>query len=56
MRFDSFSEFRGQLLPFLKQEVMFFAGMKTKKELGKFIEVANKEDTYEKKGEKFLNF
>ena len=39
----------------LKEDMMFFAGMKPKKELGKFIEIANKEDTYEKKGEKFLN-
>ncbi|MEM0493501.1 MAG: hypothetical protein QXS02_06090 [Candidatus Thermoplasmatota archaeon] len=39
----------------LKEEVMFFAGMRSKDELGKFIEIANKENTYEKKAEKFLN-
>ena len=39
----------------LKEDMMFFAGMKPKKELGKLIEIANKEDTHEKKGEKFLN-
>ena len=33
----------------------FFGGMKPKNELGKFIEIANKEDSYEKKAEKFLN-
>lgn len=54
MRFDSFSDFKSQLLNLLKEDMMFFAGMKPKKELGKFIEIANKEDTYEKKGEKFL--
>ena len=55
LRFDSYSDFKTQLLALLKEDMMFFAGMKPKKELGKFIEIANKEDTYEKKGEKFLN-
>ena len=55
MRFDSYFDFKTQLLGLLKEDMMFFAGMKPKKELGKFIEIANKEDTYEKKGEKFLN-
>jgi len=55
MRFDSHSEFKQHLLDLLKEERMFFAGMKTKKKLGKLIEIANKEDTYEKKAEKFLN-
>jgi len=55
LRFDSYYDFKTQLLTLLKEDVMFFAGMKPKKELGKFIEIANKEDTYEKKGEKFLN-
>ena len=55
LRFDSYSDFKTQLLALLKEDMMFFAGMKPKKELGKFVEIANKEDTYEKKGEKFLN-
>lgn len=55
LRFDTFRDFKNELLALLKEDMMFFAGMKPKKELGKFIEVANKEDTYEKKGEKFLN-
>jgi hypothetical protein len=55
LRFDTFGDFKNELLALLKEDMMFFAGMKPKKELGKFIEVANKEDTYEKKGEKFLN-
>jgi len=54
IRFDDYSEFKEKLLALLKEDMMFFAGMKPKKELGKFIEIANKEDTYEKKGEKFL--
>lgn len=54
-RFDSFLEFKESLLELLKEERMFFAGMKTKKEMGKIIEMANKEETYETKAEKFLN-
>jgi len=56
LRFDSYSDFKNQLLILLKEDMMFFAGMKSKNELGKFIEIANKQDTYEKKAEKFLNF
>ena len=55
LRFDSYSDFKNNLLTLLKEDMMFFAGMKSKNELGKLIEVANKQDTYEKKAEKFLN-
>ncbi len=34
---------------------MFFAGMRTKHELGRFVEIANKEETYERKAEKLLS-
>lgn len=54
-RFDSYIEFKDKLLSLLKKEMMFFAGMKSKNELGKFIEIADKENAYEKKAEKFLN-
>lgn len=54
LRFDSYSEFKQHLLDLLQEEMVFFAGMKTKKELGRLIEIANEEDTYEKKAEKFL--
>jgi len=54
IRFDSFTEFRTHFFDLLKEEREFFASMKSKKELGKLIEVANKESTYEKKAEKFL--
>ncbi len=53
-RFDSFNEFRIKLLELLEEERSFFAGMKSKRILGKIISIANKEDTYEKKAEKFL--
>ncbi|NMG83804.1 MAG: hypothetical protein GIS02_06340 [Methanosarcinales archaeon] len=55
LRFDSFSEFKNNLLTLLKEDQMFFAGMKAKHELGKFVEIANREETYERKAEKFLS-
>lgn len=55
IRFDSFVEFQKSVLSLLKEERTFFAGMKTRKELGEIITVANKEDTYEKKAETFLS-
>lgn len=55
IRFDTYSEFKQKLLALLKEDMVFFVGMKPKKELGRLIEIANKEDTYEKKGEKLLN-
>ena len=33
----------------------FFSGMASPKDLGKLIEIANKEENYENKGLKFLN-
>jgi len=43
------------MLNLLKEERTFFAGLKTKKELGNIIAIANREDSYEKKAEKFLS-
>ncbi|MCM8797161.1 MAG: hypothetical protein NC923_04705 [Candidatus Omnitrophica bacterium] len=53
-RFDSYEELDKELTKLLKEEREFFSSMQTKTELGKIIEIANKEDTYEKKAEKFL--
>jgi len=38
----------------LRKDGEFFSGMRTKSELGKIIEIANREPSYEKKAEKFL--
>jgi hypothetical protein len=38
----------------LSEKHTFFSSMKPKKELGKLIEIADKENTYEAKAEKFL--
>ena len=54
LRFDSYEELRQELINLLSEEREFFSGMKTKKELGKIIEIANHEHTYEKKAEVFL--
>lgn len=53
-RFDAFSEFRSSLLELLKEERIFFGGMRSKNMLGKLIEQANKEASYESKAERFL--
>ncbi|PKL50861.1 MAG: hypothetical protein CVV37_07000 [Nitrospira bacterium HGW-Nitrospira-1] len=53
-RFDSFEELRNAFNVLLSEERNFFSSMKSKKELGKIIETANREGTYEKKAEVFL--
>lgn len=53
-RFDRFDELRKSVENLLSEERNFFSSMKSKKELGKIIEVANREQTYEKKAEVFL--
>jgi len=53
-RFDSFNELKVSFENLLAEERNFFSSMKGKKELGRIIELANKEQTYEKKAEVFL--
>jgi hypothetical protein len=55
LRIDSYDELAKNINELLTEEREFFSGMKTKKQLGRIIEIANKEDTYEKKAEKFLS-
>jgi hypothetical protein len=55
IRIDSYKELVGYLDELLKGEREFFSGMKTKNQIGKMIEIANKEKTYENKAEKFLS-
>ncbi|MBW2038060.1 MAG: hypothetical protein JRI46_00445 [Deltaproteobacteria bacterium] len=54
LRFDTFSELKEILLSLLKEEREFFSGKKTKSDLGRIIEMASQEPTYEKKAERFL--
>ncbi len=53
-RFDDFDELRNSLELLLSEDRNFFSSMKSRKELGQIIELANQEKTYEKKGEVFL--
>jgi hypothetical protein len=53
-RFDTFNELTESFNSLLLEERNFFSSMKSKKELGEFIEIANKEKTYERKAEVFL--
>jgi len=55
IRMDSYEKLIEYLNELLKEEREFFSGMKTKKQLGEIIEIANREETYEKKAEKFLS-
>ncbi len=54
-RFDTYGELLGKLDGLFGEGREFFSSMRTKDELGKFIEIANRETTYEKKAEKFLD-
>ena len=51
---DSYNELLDQLETLFSEDREFFSGMRTKKQLGKAIEIANAEDSYERKAEKFL--
>lgn len=53
-RFDSYNEVEPELDKLLKEDREFFSSMQSKNELGRIIEIANKESSYEKKAEKFL--
>lgn len=54
-RIDNYQELWAMLDDLLGGEREFFSSMRTKDELGRFIEIANKEATFEKKAEKFLS-
>ena len=54
IRFDSIQELYKTLDELLSKGMEFFSSMKSKKELGQIIEIANREATYEQKAEKFL--
>src|SRR3972149_2290921 len=53
-RFDDFEELKKAFNVLLSEERKFFSSIKNKNELGKIIETANREGTYEKKAEVFL--
>lgn len=53
-RFDDYEELKRDALELLKEERSFFSSMQTEKRLGEIIEIANKEETYEAKAQRFL--
>lgn len=54
LRIDRFDELKGEIIKLIKEEREFFSGMKSKTELGRIIEIASREETYEQKAAKFL--
>ena len=55
LRMDNIDEFNMSLDKLFNQELNFFSGMQNPKKLGQFIELANREKTYQEKGLKFIN-
>lgn len=53
-RFDNYEELKQNALNLLKEEREFFSSMQTRKRLGEFIEIADRETTYEAKALKLL--
>jgi hypothetical protein len=54
IRMDSYSELEDSLEKLITEPKEFFSSMKSKKELGRIIEIANKESDIVKKAERFL--
>lgn len=53
-RFDKFDELKNAFDNLLSEEKNYFPIMKSNRELGKIIEIANRQESYEKKAEVFL--
>lgn len=54
LRIDKFNELKEEIIKLIKEKREFFSGMVPKRKLGRLINIANKEPTYEKKAERFL--
>ncbi len=54
LRIDEIEELYNELRHIINEEREFFSSMLPKRELGRIIELASKEKTYERKAEKFL--
>lgn len=54
-RFDTYDELIRKTNELLQEEREFFSGMRTRKELGEIIGIANQEASYEKKAQRFLD-
>lgn len=54
IRMDNYAELVTYLDELLSQDLWYFSAMKSKTEIGKIIDMANKEDDFERKAEVFL--
>ncbi len=54
LRFDTYEELKQEMSRLLAEDSEFFSGMKTKRELGKMVDIASRQPTYEQKAEMFL--
>lgn len=55
IRFDTYSSLQESIDELLSMSMNFFSGMKSKEELGRLIQIADKARTYEEKANIFLN-
>jgi hypothetical protein len=53
-RFDNIKELSDNICKILSEERNFFSSMKSNRELGQIIEIANRQKTYEEKAQMFL--
>jgi hypothetical protein len=53
-RFDNYKELSDSISKILSEERNFFSSMKSDRELGQIIEIANRQKTYEEKAQMFL--
>ena len=53
-RFDTYESFRQSIVKLVSMKTHFFSSMKSKDELGRYIELANKHPNYEQKATTFL--
>lgn len=54
IRFDTYESFQNSVVELLSMQMNFFSGMKSKEELGRLIQSADKASTYIEKAETFL--
>lgn len=55
IRMDSYDELTQNLSKLLTENLDFFSGMRSREELGRIIEIANRESDFKMKAEKFLS-
>lgn len=53
-RFDTADDFKNKVKSLLEEKLSFFSSMKSKKELGRIIQVANQKESLEEKAQEFL--